>query len=268
MTSARVHDTPENDVAAVGPSEGRGGPFEILYADPAWEHDDRASDGQRGASFKYQTMSLDDICALDVQRHMAPESALFLWAVSPMLPEAFKVMEAWGYTYSTVAFCWAKTRGPRTDEVRKIVRARLPGLRARADGITDDLLAAGLVPRKWHIGMGQTTRCNVEMCLLGLRGRLGRVDAGVRQLVTAPLGAHSAKPPEIRDMIVRLLGDRPRLEMFARERTPGWSIWGNQAPGGSDVEILPREPGALAVVPPAPAVDPRQITIFDLGGVG
>ena len=62
-------------------------------------------------------------------------------------------------------------------------------------------------------------------------------------------------------------GDRPRLEMFARERTPGWSIWGNQAPGGSDVEILPREPGALAVVPPASAVDPRQITIFDLGGV-
>lgn len=236
--------------------------FEILYADPAWQHDDRAVAGDRGASFKYQTMSVDEICSLDVQAHMTPESALFLWAVSPMLPEAFKVMAAWGYTYSTVAFCWAKTRGPRTDEVRKIVRARLPGMKARADGIADELLRAGLVPRKWHIGMGQTTRCNVEMCLLGLRGKLGRVDAGVRQLITAPLGEHSAKPAIIRDEIVRLLGDRPRLEMFARERAPGWSAWGNQVPGGSDVEIVAR--GGSPVEPVAPMPDPRQVTIFDV----
>lgn len=257
MTQAHTHGTPDGVSAANGQKRGSGGPFQILYADPAWEHDDRASDGQRGASFKYQTMSLDDICALDVQRHMAPESALFLWAVSPMLPEAFRVMEAWGYTYSTVAFCWAKTRGPRTDEVRKIVRARLPGLKARADGITDDLLHAGLVPRKWHIGMGQTTRCNVELCLLGVRGRLGRVDAGVRQLVTAPLGEHSAKPPEIRDMIVRLLGDRPRLEMFARERVDGWAAWGFDAPGGSDVEVVPRRTGAVG----PESRDERQLTL-------
>lgn len=265
MTSDRAHGTPDDATAANGQKRGSDGPFQVCYCDPPWSHTDLASDGQRGASFKYSTMTVDEICALDVQAHMAPESALFLWAVSPMLPEAFQVMAAWGYTYSTVAFCWAKTRGPRTDEVRKIVRARLPGLKARADGITDDLLRAGLVPRKWHIGMGQTTRCNVEMCLLGLRGRLGRVDAGVRQLVTAPLGEHSAKPPIIRDEIVRLLGDRPRLEMFARDRVPGWAAHGNQVPGGADVEILSRAPGHLAL--PTPPVDPRQITIFDMGNV-
>ena len=236
--------------------------FEILLSDPPWHYTDKATAGERGAAFKYPVMSVDDICALDVQAHMAPESACFMWATAPCLPEAFRVMAAWGYEYSTIAFTWVKTRSVRTVEARRIIRAGFPTMQARADRVVDELAAAGIITSKLHIGMGQSTRANAEFVLLGLRGRMGRVDAGVRQLITAPLGEHSAKPAIVRDEIVRLLGDRPRLEMFARERAPGWSAWGFGAPGGSDVEIVAR--GGSPVDPAPPAPDPRQVSIFDV----
>ncbi len=89
-----------------------------------------------------------------------------------------------------------------------------------------------------------------------------RVDAGVRQILMSPLREHSAKPPEVRERIVQMLGDRPRLELFARERAPGWAAWGNQVPGGSDVELVAR--GGSPVEPVASLPDPRQVTIFDV----
>jgi N6-adenosine-specific RNA methylase IME4 len=53
----------------------------------------------------------------------------------------------------------------------------------------------------------------------------------VRSLVVAPVGAHSAKPPEVRDRLVALLGDVPRVELFAREAAPGWVAIGNGIDG-------------------------------------
>ncbi len=123
-----------------------------------------------------------------------------------MLPEALHVMQAWGFTYKTCAFTWVKTTGAGADAM----------------------------------GMGHHTRGNTEYCLLGTRGKLKRVDAGVRQVVLehghseetlfALRARHSAKPPEVRDRIVRLLGDLPRIELFARERVSGWAAWGNELP--------------------------------------
>lgn len=89
------------------------------------------------------------------------------------------------------------------------------------------------------MGLGHWTRGNTEPCLLATRGKPKRVDAGVRQVVIdhldeetifAQRGRHSAKPPEVRDRIVRLLGDVPRIELFARERVAGWDAWGNELP--------------------------------------
>jgi N6-adenosine-specific RNA methylase IME4 len=156
--------------------------FEILLSDPPWHYTDKATAGERGAAFKYPVMSVDDICALDVQAHMAPESACFMWATAPCLPEAFRVMAAWGYEYSTIAFTWVKTRSVRTVEARRIVRAGFPTMQARADRVVDELATAGLIMSKLHIGMGQSTRANAEFVLLGLRGRMGRVDAGMQQI--------------------------------------------------------------------------------------
>ena len=93
--------------------------FEIIYADPAWSYDDKATAGDRGAAFKYPVMSVEDICALDVQAHTAPDCACFMWATPPCLPEAFQVMAAWGFKYSTIAFVWVKTRSVRIAEARR-----------------------------------------------------------------------------------------------------------------------------------------------------
>lgn len=208
------------------------GLYRIGYADPAWKYADACNAGQRGAEHKYTVTSTEDLCRLEVGRLFAADAALFIWATWPMLPDALRVMEAWGFRYSTCAFVWVKTT------------------------------KGGAL----HWGMGQSTRSNTEPCLLGIRGRLGRESGGVHQVIAepetivAPVGAHSAKPTETRDRIVRLLGDRPRIELFARDRAPGWDAWGNQVPGGSDVEIGMRASDAAAL---APAVtDTRTLPLF------
>ena len=88
------------------------------------------------------------------------------------------------------------------------------------------------------IGMGHMTRANSEDCLFAVRGRLpDRMDASICQHFTAPRLEHSAKPPIVRDMLARLLGDVPRCELFSRDKVPGWDMWGNQCE--SDFEFAP-----------------------------
>ena len=139
----------------------------------------------------YPTMSMEDICALPVAELAAKDSALFLWATFPQLNEAFRVMEAWGFRYKTLAFLWLKQN-------------------RKADS--------------WFYGMCFWTRSNAEVCLLATRGQC----AGIHQFVISHIEQHSKKPDEVREKIVKLMGDQPRLELFARQQTPGWDVWGNE----------------------------------------
>ena len=137
----------------------------------------------------------DDPRDLPVRELAAPDCTLFLWVTFPHLPETFDVIKAWGFTYKTVAFCWVK-QNPKS-----------PG---------------------WFFGMGNWTRANAEICLLATKGTPKRMAADVSQLIVAPREEHSKKPNETRDRIVRLLGDLPRVELFARQAPPGWDVWGNE----------------------------------------
>ena len=120
-----------------------------------------------------------------------------MWATFPMLREALDVIEAWGFSYKTVAFNWVKQNRNGT-------------------GI--------------FMGLGNWTRSNSEICLLATKGKPKRISGSVRSIVLSPLQQHSTKPAEIRDRIVELMGDLPRIELFAREAAPGWDVWGNEAP--------------------------------------
>lgn len=80
----------------------------------------------------------------------------------------------------------------------------------------------------WFYGLGFWTRANAEICLLATRGRPQRQSAKVHQLIVSPVEHHSKKPDEVREKITALMGDVPRVELFAREETPGWDVWGNQ----------------------------------------
>lgn len=189
------------------PGAKMSGRFQVILADPPWRYADKGCNG--AAEAHYSTMALEDICKLPVCQLAAPDAVLFLWATYPMLREAFQVIDAWGFKYKSIGFQWVKTYKPKPD------------------GSSQPFF-----------GLGRWTRGNTEPCLLATRGRPSRIANDVGQLildelVVAPVARHSAKPGEVRDRIVRLMGDVPRLELFARERVPGWTAWGNQVPAES-----------------------------------
>ncbi len=142
------------------------GEYGAVLVDPPWSFSTWSQTRQtRAAVNHYDVMTLDDIKRLPVADLAAPDCALFMWATNPMLPQALEVMKAWSFEYKTVAFCWAKTT-PRSKPSRQ----------------------------KWHMGMGYWTRANVELCLLGTRGKPLRGARNVRQLQIAPRRQHSRKP--------------------------------------------------------------------------
>lgn len=179
--------------------------YQIIYADPPWQYRDKASAGKRGACHKYPVMTLADIKALPVVNIADQDALLAMWWVPPQAREAIEVVDAWGFTlFNMMGFLWHKLTKNGKD----------------------------------HFGMGNMTRANPEACLFAVKGKPKRVDAGVRALIHAPVGAHSAKPPEARDRLVRLLGDVPRVELFAREAAPGWDAIGNGIDGRDIREVL------------------------------
>jgi N6-adenosine-specific RNA methylase IME4 len=86
------------------------------------------------------------------------------------------------------------------------------------------------------MGMGRWTRANAELCLLSTKGSPKRINAGVHSVIDSPIEQHSKKPELARDRIIQLMGDLPRLELFARHKVGGWDSWGNEIV--SDIQLL------------------------------
>lgn len=167
--------------------------YQVIYADPPWRYQRKRGTGV--AENHYPTMSMEELCALPVQNLADRDCALFLWVTLPMLREVWSVIESWGFQFKTVAFVWIKQN-------RK---------------------SSSLF---W--GMGFWTRSNAELCLLAVRGHPKRYSAGVHQVIMSHIEAHSKKPEEARRRIEQLMGDVPRIELFARRKSPGWAVWGNE----------------------------------------
>ena len=171
--------------------------YNIIYADPPWTY--KKSGGiksSRGLAKKfYPTMELEDIKNLPIDSICENNCYLFMWCTAPTIPEALDVLYSWGFEYYTCVFTWIKK-----------------------NKIADSLF--------W--GMGNSSRANPEFILLGRKGKIPRVNADVHSVVEAKIQKHSKKPDEVRDRIVRLYGDIPRIELFAREKAEGWDSWGNE----------------------------------------
>lgn len=177
--------------------------YGIIYADPPWRYRQKTLQG--AAENHYQTMGLEELCALPVETLAASDCALFLWATFPQLAEALRLIRSWGFTYKTVAFVWLKQN------------RKSPG---------------------WFYGLGFWTRGNAEICLFATKGKPKRKSAGVHQFIISPVEAHSKKPDVTRDKILELLGDLPRVELFARKKAEGWDAWGNEIE--SSVQLEPK----------------------------
>lgn len=179
--------------------------YDIIYADPPWSYRTwNAKGGHKSASAHYNTMDLKAICDLDVNRIASDNCILFLWATYPNLQEALDVVRAWGFTYKTVGFTWVK--------------------RYKGGSL--------------FCGLGYYTRSNAEICLIATKGKPKRVSCKVMQAIITVREAHSKKPDEVRDRIVELMGDKPRIELFAREEHFGWDAIGNELNGDDIRDVL------------------------------
>ena len=179
--------------------------YQIILADPAWSYRDKALAGKRGAECKYPVLTNNELKQLRVDKLADKDCALFIWVTMPKLNEVFELIKEWGFEYKTCAFTWIK-------------RTQKSGVLA------------------W--GMGRYTRANAELCLLATKGKLKRIDAGVHSVIDTKIGRHSAKPNEVRERIVKLFWDLPRIELFARESVNGWDAIGNDIDGCDIRDIL------------------------------
>jgi len=211
--------------------------YQILYVDPPWAFETYTAKGNevmagRGEERHYQCMSTEDIMDIPVNDLADENCALFLWTTGPHLKQALDVINYWEFHYKTMAFVWIKgeLHNPETRDKIKI-----------ANEIVD--LHLGGIPIqkppahiKFEFGQGYWTRANAEYCLLATRGNPKRQSASVSQIIFEPSQEHSKKPDCVRDKIVELMGNVPRIELFARQKVEGWDSWGNEV--DSDWELI------------------------------
>tara|TARA_R110000824_G_scaffold363884_1_gene552210 strand:+ start:39 stop:626 length:588 start_codon:yes stop_codon:yes gene_type:complete len=186
--------------------------YNIIYADPPWQFKYQSKKRTEGTSVdanirdpqkEYSCMNIQDIYDMPVQDIAAENCVLFMWVTYPLLKEGLRAIEEWGFTYKTCGFSWVK-RNKKADS--------------------------------FFWGLGYWTRSNNEICLLATRGKPKRVSKSVHQIVYEPISKHSKKPYVVRDKIVELCGDLPRIELFARNKDDmfgeddfvGWDVWGNE----------------------------------------
>lgn len=175
--------------------------YNIIYADPPWSFGSKELQKYKGIRFTsinkhYETQSLNWIKSLPIKKISNKDCALFLWATDAHLKQAIQTIEAWGFKYITVVFVWEKL----TNKGKTVSN------------------------------LGSWTMKNYELCLLGTKGRMLKYKKinNIPQKIASERTKHSKKPDQARKNIELLFGELPRIELFAREKTEGWDVWGNE----------------------------------------
>ena len=180
--------------------------YQVIYADPPWSYYndmtvDRSFNKTGAGSMthpSYPVMSSNDIKALPVASIAENDSILFMWTTDYHLSIAMDVIKSWGFEYKTVGFAWQKLNKKK-----------------------EPVCFMG----------AYTLKSGIELCLLATKGKNANkmvVNRKVRALLASEREVHSKKPNEVRNRIVSLLGDVPRIELFARQKADGWDSWGNE----------------------------------------
>ena len=166
--------------------------YEVIYADPPWKYKENWGNG--AAEWTYPTMKNEDIIEMPVEDIVAEQAHLYLWVTNPFIATGLEVCEAWGFEYKTL-ITWIKTYKDGTPEM----------------------------------GMGYYFRGCTEHIIFGVKGKMKCLNKTTKNMfkeINPRL--HSQKPSTVRDLIVNCSGDLPRIELFARQKTPGWDCWGNE----------------------------------------
>lgn len=206
-------------------------PFRIVVADPPWRYNNRHDTRSKskfgiGVAARYSrgVMTVDDMCDFGglVESVCAPDAYLFMWSTPPTMPDAVRLIEAWGFRYVTIGFYWTK------------------------------LYPNGSV----FSGPGRYTPANIEPVLLGARGRCWHTNTGHKPLqeMREPHPRkdgrihHSRKPDTLQIRLEQWLGhqldEHGMLELFATRARTGWTCLGydvTQRDLREDLSMLARD---------------------------
>jgi N6-adenosine-specific RNA methylase IME4 len=185
---AAIRDARQKAASEQGSLDLPDGVFDLIYADPPWRYDFPVT-ASREIENHYQTLTVPEIAALDIASIAAKDAVLFLWATAPKVPEALQVAERWGFAYRTCAV-WDK-------EI---------------------------------MGMGHWFRGMHELLFVCAKGEPTTPPDSVlvSSMIRERRGEHSAKPDRAREILEAYYPHARRVELFARERHPGWTAWGNE----------------------------------------
>jgi N6-adenosine-specific RNA methylase IME4 len=182
------------------------GGYGAACPDPPWRFASN-SDARPGRNARrhYRTLKPDEIATLPLRDVMAKDAYLFLWVPTPFLVIGahIQVMRSWGFKPTALGFAWVKLRRGFAGE--------------------------SFTEKDLSFGPGLTLRRNIEVCVLGRRGRPSRLDKSVFEVIVSPVARHSEKPDEAYRRIERYCAG-PYLELFARKHRAGWTSWGDGLP--------------------------------------
>jgi N6-adenosine-specific RNA methylase IME4 len=170
--------------------------YEIIYCDPPWDykgqtqHNGKGGKDTGGATTHYGCMKLPELKLLNVPNICFDDCLMFMWSSSPHLDQAIDLLKSWGFKYATIAFIWDKKK----------------------------------------VNPGFYTMSQCEIVLVGKRGKIPqpRGARNIRQFLSEMRGKHSVKPSEVRTRIEEMFPTQKKLEMFARETTEGWDVFGDE----------------------------------------
>ena len=173
--------------------------YKIIYADPPYQVSANYQSNNRkflNINNYYPTMTIQQIKNLDVKSITDKDCILFMWVCDSFLKDCIDIIESWGFEYRTIGFNWIKKYKSGS----------------------------------FCYNFSKYTLKSHEICLIGIKGKLKNLKKtnNIKCLVLAERTIHSKKPSEVRNRIVKLCGNLPRIELFAREKTKGWDIWGNE----------------------------------------
>lgn len=163
--------------------------YKVILMDPPWSYNNKA----KGSADKvYNTMSLDELKNLNIDKLTDSDCVLFMWATFPLIQEALDLIKSYRFIYKTGLSWHKKTR-----------------------------------KGKDYFGNGFIFRSAAELLLVAYKGHPKPKNRHTRNSLDAVCMGHSIKPEKSYKLITDLF-DGPYLELFSRLNRKGWDCVGNE----------------------------------------